>query len=190
MSAATFILVLALSLLIVLSLSVLGGGGSILTVPIQVYIAGFNSKEAIAASLFAVGTTSRVSALGHARAHRVRWHNGLIFRAAGMVGAFLAGYLSTVQIDWSVTLTVTTLAIVGSLVDAKLAGQIPEARLRASFGWLVLLMGVFLLVQDVPRAFVLPAILAAMVLATLVAAGQRKRKLRETTQFPATVPEE
>lgn len=79
---------------------------------------------------------------------------------------------------------------VGSLVDAKLAGQIPEARLRASFGWLVLLMGVFLLVQDVPRAFVLPAILAAMVLATLVGAGQRKRKLRETTQFPATVPEE
>lgn len=62
MSAATFILVLALSLLIVLSLSVLGGGGSILTVPIQVYIAGFNSKEAIAASLFEVAPTANSEA--------------------------------------------------------------------------------------------------------------------------------
>ena len=89
----TLALVLALSLLIGVSLGVLGGGGSILTVPILVYVAGMDPKEAIAASLFVVGVTSAAGAISHARGGRVRWRTGLLFGAAGLVGAFVGGML-------------------------------------------------------------------------------------------------
>ncbi|WP_353710660.1 sulfite exporter TauE/SafE family protein [Arthrobacter sp. K5] len=251
---ATLILVLALSVVIGLSLGVLGGGGSILTVPTLVYVAGFEAKEAIAASLFVVGITSAVSMLSHARGGRVMWRTGLIFGAAGMAGAFiggllgghipgqilliafaimmvatsvamlrgrkktddgavavkhelplgrvlldgasvglvtglvgagggflvvpalallgglpmsvavgtslviismkssagLAGYLTTVQLDWGITLGVTAAAITGTLVGSQLAGRIPEAALRKAFGWFVLAMGTFVLLQQAP----------------------------------------
>lgn len=91
--SVTLALTLALSLLIGVSLGVLGGGGSILTVPILVYVAGMDPKEAIAASLFVVGVTSAAGAISHARGGRVRWRTGLIFGAAGLVGAFLGGIL-------------------------------------------------------------------------------------------------
>jgi uncharacterized membrane protein YfcA len=255
--SATLILVLALSVLVGLSLGVLGGGGSILTVPILVYVAGFEAKEAIAASLFVVGVTSTVSVISHARGERVMWRTGLLFGAAGMVGAFaggllgghipgqilliafalmmvatsvamlrgrkktaardgggarkhvelplgrvlldgavvglvtglvgagggflvvpalallgglpmsvavgtslvviamksfagLAGYLTTVQLDWGLTLAVTAAAIAGTLIGSKLAGRIPEAALRKAFGWFVLAMGTFVLIQQAP----------------------------------------
>ncbi|HEX5771105.1 MAG TPA: sulfite exporter TauE/SafE family protein, partial [Nocardioidaceae bacterium] len=91
--SVTLAIVLALSLLIGVSLGVLGGGGSILTVPILVYVAGMEPKEAIAASLFVVGVTSAAGAISHARGGRVRWRTGLMFGAAGLVGAFLGGML-------------------------------------------------------------------------------------------------
>lgn len=87
------IIALALALLVGVSLGLLGGGGSILTVPILIYVLGMEPREAIAASLFIVGVTSAVSALSHARAQRVRWRIGATFGAAGMVGAFLGGIL-------------------------------------------------------------------------------------------------
>lgn len=275
--SVTLILVLALSILIGLSLGVLGGGGSILTVPILVYVAGFEAKEAIAASLFVVGVTSAVSVISHARNGRVMWRTGLIFGAAGMVGAFiggllggfipgqilliafalmmvatsvamirgrrkttssapsegvkrelplkrvildgvvvglvtglvgagggflvvpalallgglpmsvavgtslvvismksfagLAGYLTTVEINWPLTLAVTAAAIVGSLIGAQLAGRIPEAALRKGFGWFVLAMGAFVLIQQAPTdtRLVLAAAVAGVALAALIA---------------------
>ena len=271
---ATLILVLALSVVIGLSLGVLGGGGSILTVPILVYVAGFDAKEAIAASLFVVGVTSAVSVLSHARGGRVMWRTGLIFGAAGMAGAFvggllgghipgqilliafaimmvatsvamlrgrkkksdgdgpvkhelplgrvlldgavvglvtglvgagggflvvpalallgglpmsvavgtslvviamksfagLAGYLTTVQLDWGVTLGVTAAAIIGTLAGSKLAGRIPEAALRKAFGWFVLAMGTFVLIQQAP-ADLRWSIAAGILALTVAAAG-------------------
>lgn len=83
--------VLALSILIGVSLGMLGGGGSILTVPILAYAGGMTAKAAIASSLFVVGITSAVSAISHARAGRVRWRTGLVFGAAGMAGAYAGG---------------------------------------------------------------------------------------------------
>ncbi|KOG35645.1 MULTISPECIES: sulfite exporter TauE/SafE family protein [Streptomyces] len=84
-------LVVAVSLLIGVSLGILGGGGSILTVPILVYLAGQETKEAIATSLFVVGVTSIAALVPHARAHRVRWRTGLLFGAFSMAGAYGGG---------------------------------------------------------------------------------------------------
>lgn len=80
-------LAVALSSLIGLTLGLLGGGGSILTLPLLTYVAGVEPRSAIASSLLVVGTTSLVGAIGHARAGRVRWRTALVFGGAGMVGA-------------------------------------------------------------------------------------------------------
>lgn len=243
---------LAAAMLIGVTLGVLGGGGSILTVPILVYLAGLPVKEAIAMSLFIVGVTAAFAVIPHARAGRVRWRTGAIFGVAGMAGAYaggraagyipaawlligfavmmvataaamlrgrrarpdrpvphelpivhvladglvvglvtglvgagggflvvpalvllgglpmttavgtsllviamkstagLAGYLHTVDIDWGLTLAVTAAAVAGSVAGSRLAGRIGQDVLRKAFGWFVLAMAAFVLLQQAP----------------------------------------
>jgi uncharacterized protein len=85
------VLTVVLAALVGVSLGLLGGGGSILAVPLLVYVAGMDAKEAIATSLLVVGTTSAVALVPHARAGRVRWRTGLLFGVAGMAGAYAGG---------------------------------------------------------------------------------------------------
>ncbi|MGA0065634.1 MAG: sulfite exporter TauE/SafE family protein [Candidatus Nanopelagicales bacterium] len=82
-----------LAVFIGMAVGILGGGGSILTTPLLIYVVGFDAKQAIPASLFVVGVTSIFGLIGHARAGRVVWRIGLIFGAAGMVGAFIGGQI-------------------------------------------------------------------------------------------------
>lgn len=247
-------LTLAGAVAVGLTLGLFGGGGSILTVPLLVYLAGVPAKSAIAMSLFVVGVTSAVSAVGHARAGRIRWQTGLVFGLAGMAGAYggglagphlpaavllagfalmmlatavamirgrrapdhvparehlpvlhvivegvvvglvtglvgagggflvvpalvllggmpmgvavatslvviamksfagLAGYLRTIPVDWSIALPVTAAAVVGGLAGGWLAGHLDAGRLRRGFGWFVLVMGGFVLIQQAPPA--------------------------------------
>lgn len=87
------VLTLAAAVLVGVTLGLFGGGGSILTVPVLVYLAGVPARQAIAMSLFVVAVTSAVSAVGHARAGRIRWRTGLVFGAAGMAGAYGGGLI-------------------------------------------------------------------------------------------------
>src|SRR5512135_870104 len=89
-----FALAVALSVVVGVSLGLLGGGGSILTVPILVYVAGLAPKPAIATSLFVVGVTSVAALVPHVRTGRVRWRTGLLFGFAGMTGAYTGGRLA------------------------------------------------------------------------------------------------
>ncbi|MFH9954378.1 sulfite exporter TauE/SafE family protein [Streptomyces roseolus] len=88
------VLAVAASLLVGVTLGVLGGGGSILTVPLLIHLAGLGTKEAIATSLFVVGVTSLAALVPHARARRVRWRTGLLFGAFGTAGAYGGGRLA------------------------------------------------------------------------------------------------
>jgi len=88
------ILGLLLAALIGLSLGLLGGGGSILTVPIFVYVLGFGAKEAIAMSLAVVGAVSLFGAVGHWRAGNVNLRVALIFGAVAMLGTYLGARLA------------------------------------------------------------------------------------------------
>lgn len=261
----TLAVVLALALLVGVALGALGGGGSILTVPLLVYVAGLEPKQAIATSLLVVGVTSGVGALAHARAGRIRWRTGLLFGAGGTVGALgggvlgsrvpghlllvgfalmmlatalamlrdtrqieaadepqvlgalvdgvvvgavtglvgagggflvvpalvlrggiamsaavgtslvvivmkslagFAGYASHVSVPWGLAAGVAAAAVAGSLVGSRLAGRLSEDRLRRCFGWFVLLVGGFVLLQEAaPATWLGPGI------AVLTAAG-------------------
>jgi uncharacterized protein len=87
-------LTIVLAVVVGISLGLLGGGGSILTVPLLAYVAGLDAKHAIAMSLLAVGVTSAIGAITHARAFRVRWRVALAFGLAAMAGAYAGGRLA------------------------------------------------------------------------------------------------
>jgi len=251
-----------LAVFIGMAVGLLGGGGSILTTPLLVYVVGFDAKQAITASLFVVAITSIFGLIGHARAGRVIWKTGVLFGVAGMVGAFIGGQIGSrlpgivllvafaimmgvtavamirgrkqvagkshggrpivrilidglvvglvtglvgagggflvvpalvllgglampnavatsllvvamksiagffgyalsfgggsvvqwnpeIQLDWPVILIVTGAAIIGALIGSRLVGLIHPDLLRKIFGWFVLVMAVFILVQEI-----------------------------------------
>lgn len=78
-----------------LAVGLLGGGGSILTTPLLIYVMGFEPKTAIIASLVVVAATSAAALIPYARSGSVRWRTGLIFGGAGMIGAFAGGQLGS-----------------------------------------------------------------------------------------------
>lgn len=89
------VLAAILAVFIGMAVGLLGGGGSILTTPLLIYVVGFDAKQAIAASLLVVGVTSVFGLISHARAGRVVWRIGLLFGSAGMVGAFIGGQIGS-----------------------------------------------------------------------------------------------
>jgi len=87
-------LAVCLSLVIGLLLGLLGGGGSILTVPMLVYVLKIDPKIAIVTSLVVVGTSSLIAIIPHARRNYVCWKSGFFFGLAGMLGAYGGGRLA------------------------------------------------------------------------------------------------
>jgi uncharacterized protein len=77
-----------------LVLGLLGGGGSILAVPILVYVLGVEAHAAISFSLILVGSTALVGAILHQEAAPVAWKQGLLFIAFGAPLNYLGAILS------------------------------------------------------------------------------------------------
>ena len=71
------------------SLGLVGGGGSILAVPLMVYLVGVKSPHiAIGTSALAVAANAALGLFNHARQGTVIWRCGLMYAAAGIAGAF------------------------------------------------------------------------------------------------------
>ncbi|MDZ8053511.1 MAG: sulfite exporter TauE/SafE family protein [Aulosira sp. ZfuVER01] len=81
-----------------LSLGLIGGGGSVLALPILVYVMGVPAKSAIAMTLVIVGTVSLLGVIPHWRAKNVSFKTALIFGSATMVGAFIGAKIATLPI--------------------------------------------------------------------------------------------
>ncbi|MBO0596205.1 sulfite exporter TauE/SafE family protein [Nesterenkonia sp. E16_7] len=273
--SAGLILAMILAVGIGLSLGLLGGGGTILAVPLLTYVAGFPAHEAIAASMFIIGVTSAVSVVAHARRGNVEWRTGFIFGAAAMAGAFgggllgsrlpsvvlmvafgimmvatalamildrrakaaggprkklplgkiileglvvgvvtgmvgagggflvvpalvllgglsmpaavgtslliismksftgLAGYLTSVSIDWGPVLIITAITVIGALIGTAFGKYVPEKALKKAFGYLVLAMGVLVFLQELPLAY---GIGAALVIVGLLGTMLYRRR--------------
>jgi uncharacterized membrane protein YfcA len=82
------IVAMILAILVGLSLGALGSGGSIITIPILVYVAGVRAENAVGMSLVIVGTTSLMGALLHLRRGNVALKPSFLFAATGMVGSY------------------------------------------------------------------------------------------------------
>lgn len=242
-------LVLALAAVVGVLLGLLGGGGTILAVPLLTYVADMPTKEAMAASTVIVGVTAAINLAAPSRRGTVAWRTGALFGAATMAGAFgggalgarlpdtllmvlfavlmaaaglamlrrgstqrtrptpravavlaqglgvglltgmvgagggflivpalvmlgglsmpiavstsllviamksltgMAGYLTTVSIDWPTTLLVTAAMVTGSLIGSSIARRVPASALKRSFGVLVLAMSLVVLTVELP----------------------------------------
>lgn len=266
-----------------LSLGLLGGGGTILAVPLLTYVAGMSPHEAIASSMFIIGVTALISVWSHARRGNVEWRIGLIFGSASMAGAFgggmlgshiaggilmvgfsimmlatalamvvdrrgptsanqrkrlpflkitvegllvgvvtgmvgagggflvvpalvllgglsmpvavgtslliialksftgMAGYLTSVSIDWVPVLMITGVTVAGALLGSLLSGYISDRALKKAFGYFVLVMGIVVLLQELHPVVGITAAAAIAGLLTVLWWQKRRRLVRSGT---------
>ena len=80
------------ALAIGLTLGLLGSGGSILTVPVLVYLLDQPEKVAIAGSLAIVGAIALIAAVPYARQRLIDWRSVLLFGLPGMLGTWLGAW--------------------------------------------------------------------------------------------------
>lgn len=78
-----------------ISLGLLGSGGSILTVPVLVYLVGQDEKVAIAGSLFIVGSIAMAGSLQFISARLIQWRSVLVFGLPGMAGTWFGAWLAS-----------------------------------------------------------------------------------------------
>lgn len=77
------------------SLGLLGSGGSILTVPVLVYLMGQDEKVAIAGSLAIVGTISLIGSLPYLRSRQIDLRSVVLFGGPGMAGTYIGAWSAT-----------------------------------------------------------------------------------------------
>jgi uncharacterized protein len=88
------LLILSCGLIVGLSLGVIGGGGSILAVPLLMYVVGVSDPHvAIGTSAFAVGINALANLMGHWRRGNVKWPCAAAFAVAGVTGTVLGSQL-------------------------------------------------------------------------------------------------
>jgi uncharacterized membrane protein YfcA len=98
-----------------LSLGLLGSGGSIITVPVLVYLVGQPEKIAIAGSLGVVGAIALTGALQNAWRGNIEWRSVLWFGLPGMAGTYVGAWLSA-YVTGAVQLTVFALVMLAASV--------------------------------------------------------------------------
>jgi uncharacterized membrane protein YfcA len=164
--------------LIGLLLGLVGGGGSILTVPILVYVIGLEVQSATATSLAIVGASAMAGALPHARAGRVNLRVALFFGLFGIGGAFAGTWLNQqVSGPWILLLFGLMMLIVAARMwIRRTAPTIGQAAPEGAIGWKVPLAG---LVVGLMTGFfgvgggflIVPALVLALGLPVAVAVG-------------------
>jgi hypothetical protein len=123
----TWILGLLLANVIGISLGLMGGGGSVLALPILIYVMGVAPKSAIAMTLVIVGCSSLIGAIPHWRQGNVNPKIAVLFGPMAMVGAFLGAKLALLpfvseQLQLGLFATVMALAA-GLMIRRHLGGE-------------------------------------------------------------------
>lgn len=132
MDAASILAALVSGGLIGLILGLVGGGGSILAVPLLIYVVGVGSPHvAIGTAAVAVTVNALASLIGHARAGRVKWRCASVFAASGMIGAALGAELGK-AFDGKRLLVLFGLLMIGvglSMLRKRRTADAPDVRL-------------------------------------------------------------
>ena len=98
-----------------LSLGLTGAGGSILTLPVLVYLAGIPPREAVGLSLLIVGTAALVGAWQRARAGEVHFKAAGMFVLSGVIGAALGAKLTHLLSPAALMITFAVLMVMVAL---------------------------------------------------------------------------
>ena len=101
------------ALVIGLTLGLMGSGGSILTVPVLIYLLGQEEKLAIAGSLAIVGMISLAASIPYIRDRLVDWRSVFMFGIPGMIGTYFGAW-SSAWVDGSVQLMVFAGVMLGA----------------------------------------------------------------------------
>lgn len=99
-----------------------GAGGGFLIIPALVFLTGLPFKTAVGTSLFIIAINSLMGFLGD---------------------------VLNYTMDWPFLFSITLLAVTGILVGNRLQKKISAIKLRKAFGWLILLMGSWILLREV-----------------------------------------
>lgn len=134
------IFALLLALLIGLSLGLLGSGGSIITLPVMVYIAGIPVSQAVGMSLVVVGGTSAVGSYLRFRQGEFAGRPAAIFALSGMIGAFFGAKLTHLLAPNALMLVFGILMIV--VGSALLRRRTVESGIKSCHLWRCLGVGV------------------------------------------------
>jgi uncharacterized membrane protein YfcA len=102
-----------------------GAGGGFLIIPALVLLVGLPMKQAVGTSLFIIAAKSLLGFLGDLRGDQA--------------------------IDWQLLLTLAGIAIVGLVVGMSLVARVPEKALKKAFGIFVLIMGSWILIDQLSR---------------------------------------
>lgn len=100
---------------------IVGAGGGFLIIPALVLLARLPMKMAVGTSL-------------------------LIIAAKSLIG--FVGDMSNMQVDWPFLLEFTALSVVGIFVGTYMSKYIPGEKLKKSFGWFVLVMGMYIIAKE------------------------------------------
>ena len=153
-TTAQGVLGLASGMLVGFSLGLVGGGGSILAVPLMVYVVGVAEPHvAIGTSAIAVAANAAINLSNHARGGTVIWSCALIFAAAGMAGAF-GGSILGKMVDGQKLLAMFALVmIVIALLMLKTRSRIGLPDVKASMSNMPAIVGLGLATGTVSGFF-------------------------------------
>ena len=100
-----------------------GAGGGFLIIPALVLLARMPMKLAVGTSLFIIAAKSLIGFIGDLQGNQV--------------------------IDWKLLGTFTVFSIIGIFIGIMLSKKIPGEKLKKSFGWFVLIMGIYIFVKEI-----------------------------------------
>ena len=117
-----YTLLVSQGLLVGIVTGFIGAGGGFLIVPALVMLLGMNMKQAVATSLFIISLNS-------------------------LIGFFSS--IDKVKVNWEFLLTFSGISIIGILIGLKIAKKIEGSKLRPIFGWFVLVMGLWIIINEI-----------------------------------------
>lgn len=118
---ANYTLLISQGVLVGIVTGLVGAGGGFLIVPALVMLLGISMKEAVATSLFIISVNSLVG---------------------------FASSLDKIDVNWNFLLIFTSLSVLGILFGVQLSKKIESKRLKPLFGWIVLVMGIWIIVNE------------------------------------------
>ena len=125
-------------------LGLLGGGGSILAVPLLLYVVGVSSVHvAVGTSALAVSVNAFANLIGHARTGNVKWPCAMVFAAAGVAGAYLGSTVGK-QVGGDHLLflfALVMLAVAAAMLRPRAQGGDPEVRINPGIAVRLVVIG-------------------------------------------------